>query len=108
MPVRLIPAASLSIAACSGAEAGGLWWGSGLATRPFRFFLLDSWHGGAGWTRTSDNAIMSRALYHLSYGTTAPEVSLTSRLCLCLELAFLRSVLGDRDPLPPVQEISLI
>src|SRR2546422_5870067 len=30
-------------------------------------------HGGAGWTRTSDNAIMSRALYHLSYGTTAPE-----------------------------------
>src|SRR5450759_1785587 len=26
-------------------------------------------HGGAGWTRTSDNAIMSRALYHLSYGT---------------------------------------
>ena len=27
------------------------------------------WHGGAGWTRTSDNAIMSRALYHLSYGT---------------------------------------
>ena len=29
--------------------------------------------GGAGWTRTSDNAIMSRALYHLSYGTTAPE-----------------------------------
>ena len=32
--------------------------------------LLDcSVHGGAGWTRTSDNAIMSRALYHLSYGT---------------------------------------
>ena len=28
-------------------------------------------HGGAGWTRTSDNAIMSRALYHLSYGTAA-------------------------------------
>ena len=26
-------------------------------------------HGGAGWTRTTDNAIMSRALYHLSYGT---------------------------------------
>jgi hypothetical protein len=25
--------------------------------------------GGAGWTRTTDNAIMSRALYHLSYGT---------------------------------------
>ena len=29
------------------------------------------WHGGAGWTRTSDNAIMSRALYHLSYGTSS-------------------------------------
>ena len=28
-------------------------------------------HGGAGWTRTTDNAIMSRALYHLSYGTSA-------------------------------------
>ena len=34
----------------------GLWWGR---------------HGGAGWTRTSDNAIMSRALYHLSYGTSS-------------------------------------
>ncbi len=29
--------------------------------------------GGAGWTRTSDNAIMSRALYHLSYGTGTDE-----------------------------------
>src|SRR5712692_2033854 len=30
---------------------------------------IEQRHGGAGWTRTSDNAIMSRALYHLSYGT---------------------------------------
>jgi hypothetical protein len=34
-----------------------------------RFGGLGGQHGGAGWTRTSDNAIMSRALYHLSYGT---------------------------------------
>ena len=32
-------------------------------------------HGGAGWTRTSDNAIMSRALYHLSYGTAGENPS---------------------------------
>src|SRR2546421_11522682 len=32
-------------------------------------------HGGAGWTRTTDNAIMSRALYHLSYGTADRELS---------------------------------
>ena len=30
-------------------------------------------HGGAGWTRTSDNAIMSRALYRLSYGTAGKD-----------------------------------
>jgi hypothetical protein len=35
----------------------------------------DGDHGGAGWTRTTDNAIMSRALYHLSYGTAATELS---------------------------------
>src|SRR6266852_3079158 len=34
-------------------------------------------HGGAGWTRTTDNAIMSRALYRLSYGTPAPGVKPT-------------------------------
>ena len=34
-----------------------------------RFGGIWGQHGGAGWTRTSDNAIMSRALYHLSYGT---------------------------------------
>ena len=34
-----------------------------------RFVRVGVSHGGAGWTRTSDNAIMSRALYHLSYGT---------------------------------------
>ena len=33
------------------------------------FVNVGEQHGGAGWTRTSDNAIMSRALYHLSYGT---------------------------------------
>src|SRR5467141_1328714 len=32
-------------------------------------------HGGAGWTRTTDNAIMSRALYHLSYGTAVSRAS---------------------------------
>src|SRR5258708_32701626 len=31
--------------------------------------------GGAGWTRTTDNAIMSRALYHLSYGTAERDAS---------------------------------
>ena len=36
-----------------------------------RVIGLRGWHGGAGWTRTSDNAIMSRALYHLSYGTSS-------------------------------------
>src|SRR5260370_31248912 len=59
-------------------------------------------HGGAGWTRTSDNAVMSRPLYHLSYGTSCAGVSLTSRLRSCLELALLDSVLGDRDALPLV------
>src|SRR5260370_19650658 len=59
-------------------------------------------HGGAGWTRPSDNAIMSRALYHLSYGTSCAGVRLTSRLRSCLELALLDSVLGDRDALPLV------
>ena len=32
-------------------------------------YIIAYTDGGAGWTRTSDNAIMSRALYHLSYGT---------------------------------------
>ena len=32
-------------------------------------------HGGAGWTRTTDNAIMSRALYHLSYGTAGRDAT---------------------------------
>ena len=32
-------------------------------------------HGGAGWTRTTDNAIMSRALYHLSYGTSEGDAN---------------------------------
>ncbi len=58
--------------------------------------------GGAGWTRTTDNAIMSRALYHLSYGTSCAGVRLTSRLGFRLELALLDSVLGDRDALPLV------
>ena len=35
----------------------------------------DTSHGGAGWTRTTDNAIMSRALYHLSYGTADRQVT---------------------------------
>src|SRR4030088_2083553 len=59
-------------------------------------------HGGAGWTRTSDNAIMSRALYHLSYGTEAGE-RLTGRLRPCLALPLLYPVLRDRDALPLVQ-----
>src|SRR5258708_19074824 len=45
---------------------------------------------------------MSRALYHLSYGTSCAGVRLTSRLRSCLELALLDSVLGDRDALPLV------
>src|SRR6266851_638339 len=32
-------------------------------------------HGGAGWTQTTNNAIMSRALYHLSYGTAVRDAS---------------------------------
>ena len=72
--------------------------------------MAESWsrfwggHGGAGWTRTTDNAIMSRALYHLSYGTSCAGVRLTSRLRSCLELALLDSVLGDRDALPLVHQ----
>src|SRR5947209_1525727 len=41
-------------------------------------------HGGAGWTRTTDNAIMSRALYRLSYGTPAPGVKPTWQPALLL------------------------
>src|SRR5258707_15638428 len=41
-------------------------------------------HGGAGWTRTTDNAIMSRALYRLSYGTPAPGVKPTWQPALVL------------------------
>jgi hypothetical protein len=66
-----------------------------------------AWHGGAGWTRTTDNAIMSRALYHLSYGTSCAGVRLTSGLGFRLELAFLDSVLGDRDALPLVHSDTL-
>jgi hypothetical protein len=71
-------------------------------------------HGGAGWTRTSDNAIMSRALYHLSYGTviataragrTAGEI-LASGLCPRLQLALLTAVLGDGNSLPLVHGFS--
>src|SRR6266851_1456994 len=47
-------------------------------------------HGGAGWTRTSDNAIMSRALYHLSYGTFTPR---TRRL----RLEFAGTPIGPRN-----------
>src|SRR6202521_5939416 len=50
-------------------------------------------HGGAGWTRTSDNAIMSRALYHLSYGTAqaGPELgALKSYLAVCARAFSLR------------------
>src|SRR4029077_15264742 len=36
-------------------------------------------HGGAGWTRTTDNAIMSRALYHLSYGTAARNLGVPAK-----------------------------
>src|SRR5437899_7960289 len=54
-------------------------------------------HGGAGWTRTTDNAIMSRALYHLSYGTAG--TSLTSGLSSRLQLLFLSAVLVDGDAL---------
>ncbi len=42
---------------------------------------------------------MSRALYHLSYGTSCAGVRLTSGLGFRLELALLDSVLGDRDAL---------
>src|SRR5207244_11702447 len=57
-------------------------------------------HGGAGWTRTSDNAIMSRALYHLSYGTAAPTLgALASCLGARLQLLLLLPVLRDRDAL---------
>jgi hypothetical protein len=44
---------------------------------------------------------MSRALYHLSYGTGAGE-RLTGRLRPCLELPLLDAVLCDRDALPLV------
>jgi hypothetical protein len=44
---------------------------------------------------------MSRALYHLSYGTEAGE-RLTGRLRPCLELPLLYAVLRDRDALPLV------
>jgi hypothetical protein len=54
--------------------------------------------GGAGWTRTSDNAIMSRALYHLSYGTASSRLTLRL-LSPRLQLALLPAVLGDRDTL---------
>ncbi len=40
---------------------------------------------------------MSRALYHLSYGTSCAGVRLTSGLGFRLELALLDSVLGDRS-----------
>src|SRR6266508_5617744 len=63
--------------------------------------LFESCGGGAGCTRTSDNAIMSRALYHLSYGTA--QRMLSGGLRPCLQLALLSAVLGDRHPLPLVQ-----
>src|SRR2546428_66185 len=53
--------------------------------------------GGAGWTRTTDNAIMSRALYHLSYGTV--EEMLASGLYSRLQLALLLPVLVYGDAL---------
>src|SRR5256885_16536078 len=57
-------------------------------------------HGGAGWTRTSDNAIMSRALYHLSYGTAAPTLGArASCLGARLQLLLLLPGLRDRDGL---------
>src|SRR2546427_6660192 len=63
-------------------------------------------HGGAGWTRTTDNAIMSRALYRLSYGTPAPRQSLLRSQRSCFELGLLSPVLRDRDTLSLVQPIS--
>ena len=55
---------------------------------------LHTGRGGAGWTRTTDNAIMSRALYHLSYGT-APGRLAGGLLDPRLELALLLPVLRD-------------
>src|SRR2546430_4170415 len=62
-------------------------------------------HGGAGWTRTTDNAIMSRALYHLSYGTVP---SLASGLRPSLQLLLLLSVLGNRYALSLVHSLFVV
>src|SRR6266851_5706509 len=76
--------------------------------------------GGAGWTRTTDNAIMSRALYHLSYGTSCAGVRLTSRLSLrfltrCLAIAtrfrlFIRKLPRNKDEAgsPPASWLLLV
>jgi hypothetical protein len=72
-------------------------------------------HGGAGWTRTSDNAIMSRALYHLSYGTAQAgrkPSALKKEILSCglrprLELALLRPPLGQRHSFPFVHDLSI-
>src|SRR5213083_1176469 len=55
-------------------------------------------NGGAGWTRTTDNAIMSRALYHLSYGTARERLP-RRLLGPSLQLALLLPVLVDRHSL---------